>query len=245
VLAAYAFFAPNLRPWLRALLYAVAVGACLSSLTRTFIILVFAVPVMATMLRSPRRLLIGLYVGILAVMAADIVTDGAFSGFFWDLTEDKRLGGRAISYTAFLDFWTQYPANMLVGFGPGSAGSGLMTEFARANAVWNEPHNVFLKYLFELGIPLGVVSLWMLYAVSARAISQGGEERWFYLSLVLIVAIAGLTITSVEVWPINWYIGLILGMAMRRKASKTSAQQINSSTSSMQHLTSLTVHRTV
>lgn len=213
VLAAFAVFSPDYRAWKRIILYIVAAGACYSSLTRTFWILIAAVPIVAFASRDWVRATVVSFLLLLVGLVAE-AGFGTFTSLAAALTEDTRLLGRGHSYTNFVEFFAEKPMSILLGFGPGSAGSGLSNDFARAGAVWNEPHNVFLKYSFELGALAGAAAIGMLIYACLAAYKSSGERRSLVLSLSLVFAIAGLTITSVEVWPVNWFFGLAIGMAM-------------------------------
>lgn len=212
ILAVYAVFGPLRRSFSRIFIYTIAVGACYASLTRTFLILIFAVPLLALMIKSKLRFIIGMYGISVIVLVADLASDGAVSNLFINLMEDERLGARSSSYVRFIDHWVVSPLNMILGYGPGSAGSGLSDTFHKVNAVWIEPHNIFLKYLFELGLPVGVLTIVLFGIAINESIRNSGRSCWFIFSIVTILIAAGLTITSVEVWPINLYIGIIIGM---------------------------------
>lgn len=225
ILAMYAIFKSGLTRLKRLIYWAIAVGACYSSLTRTFLIIIFAVPVLTFLMQSKKRLIVGVYLAIAGTMILDFFSGGLISTEFWALVYDDRLGGRSVSYLGFAEYWTEFPTALITGFGLGSAGSGLGEVFAQAGAIWNEPHNVFLKYVFELGIPLGCVALWIFFYFTHAAWKYSGRDQWVYVSMMLVLAIAGLTITSVEVWPINIYIGILIGMAS--KASTSDHSEVN------------------
>ncbi|WP_169194923.1 hypothetical protein [Devosia sp. MC1541] len=218
VLAMYAIFKSGLSKTKRLLLWAVAVGACYSSLTRTFLIIIFAVPLLTFLMQSKARLVVGIYITVLGVALLDFFSGGLVSTEFWALVYDDRLRGRSVSYLGFAEYWTEFPGALITGFGLGSAGSGLGEVFAQSGSIWNEPHNVFLKYVFELGIPLGCVALWIFFYFTKAAWLNAGRDRWVYVAMMLVLAVAGLTITSVEVWPINIYVGILIGMASRPSA---------------------------
>lgn len=217
-LAAFAVFGDIRSKWLRALLWGVALAACYASITRTYIVLILAVPILTVLVRSKLSIVVGVYLFVLAGIMMELFLEGGISNILSLVLEDRRLGARAVSYTGFMEIWANNIQGLFTGFGLGSAGSALGEDFLSRNLVWIEPHNIFSKYLFELGIIVGPMAIWMLIWPSWKAIKRkDNKERWFILAIVLVVAISGLTITSVEVWPINWFIGILVGMAVYPK----------------------------
>lgn len=213
VLCAYALCYRRIPLWLRAVLYLTALWACYAALTRTFL-LIFA---LITLYGLAQRLgAIGKFLMFSAGLMGLLITIVADRDFIRDIIEetagDQRLRGRGVSYSDFSMYMSHHWYGLLFGFGPGSAGSALGDVFKASGASWIEPHNIFTKYVFELGLPIGVLVLAAGVIIVARALRNGGQDRSTLMSIMLIIAISGLMITSVETWPIVVYAGLAFGM---------------------------------
>jgi O-antigen ligase len=106
---------------------------------------------------------------------------------------------------------------LVTGFGIGSAGSAQSGLFNGPAHI--EPHNIFLKYIFEMGIVAGALFLWLIgsMTMSALRFARLTGERDFIAMLVFSIVLSGLSITVVEAWPANVYFFLIIGMYMARK----------------------------
>ena len=130
---------------------------------------------------------------------------------------DDRFTNRFESYQNFSTFASHHPDYFVGGFGIGSAGSTLGTYFP--HGYWIEPHNLFLKYIFELGPIFGTVMIFFIFRNFFKKPKLASGEIFikFKLGKILMIgmAVSGLTITSVETWPINILIGLIFGSTIR------------------------------
>jgi hypothetical protein len=207
--------APNPLAWGRsAILIVIGALGIYASFTRTFMIIAAALACVQIS-RSGKHPLIR--VGVLTAGAA-IMAVGFFAGYFSQLEQaifsDYRFTSRSISYEAMATLFSTYPVGLFSGYGLGSAGSTLGESFAIGGAHWVEPHNVLLKYVVEFGAPL---SLWLYWEIGkvVRAAKPDPMLRFdnslSMLGVFLLIG-AGLTITSVETWPISLYIGFLIGM---------------------------------
>lgn len=211
----------SVRAKILSLLYSgLAVLAVAASLTRTFI-LVLAGTAVIWLVRG-RPLAIALLIAFGSLTAILPIFEGnSLIDYGSELASDKRFTNRSESYVGFALALTGVEGSIFTGYGPGSAGSGLGGEFLGVGANWIEPHNIFLKYVFEFGLPLGVVIICaFLYKMGKGAVLDG-EIDYFILSLCLIILIPGLVITSVEAWPVAQYIGLLVGAASSRRSHES------------------------
>lgn len=193
---------------------ALGIVAIYSSYTRTFMVVAAALACLQ-LSRTTRHPL--LRVGLITAAGCVIVggfTLGYFSAIEGAVFSDNRFTSRSISYETMAAHFSAYPWGALFGFGLGSAGSTLGGSFLPVNAVWVEPHNTLLKYVVEFGAPL---SLWLFWEIAkvVRAARPDPALRFdnslSMLGIFLLIG-AGLTITSVETWPVSLYIGFIIGM---------------------------------
>lgn len=200
------------KTYLVDLLFAViAFGAIYVSFTRTFLIIaVFLLFARMFLFTYIRFFVASLFFVFLALLVS--MFEPALLSFQID---DARLLNRASSYIHFWESREADPLKSFLGFGIGSAGSTLWRYFPVGN--WIEPHNVFLKYIFEFG-PLWavVIFLWVaqLTKRSMRLMPQNSVYfPQFILALLLTIVISGLTITSVEALPISLFIAILITAA--------------------------------
>lgn len=213
VLCAYALCYRRVRLWLRVVLYLTALWACYAAFTRTFLLIFALITLYGLAQRAGsagKFLMLG--GGIVALLVTSLVDRDFFPGILQETTGDQRFLNRGASYTGFSTYMSHHWYGLFFGFGPGSAGSALGDIFRAYGATWIEPHNIFTKYVFELGFPFGLLIIILGVIIFARAIRNGGEEKPILVSMTLILAVSGLMITSVETWPIVIYVGLALGM---------------------------------
>lgn len=212
VLAAYALYMSGIKGLWRALFLVVAALGCYASLTRTFMFLLLGQLAVAAWLRwRAQRLFV-----VLGVLASLLMTEllglTSIAGSLAEVFGDRRLLGRQRSYDDLARFLTDSPLGAVFGFGPGSAGSGMRASFAATGSPFIEPHNIFTKYPFELGVPLGVVFIGFTCFAIVKSVRYAGTDRALLGAIALIFAISGLLITSVETWPISLYAGLAMGL---------------------------------
>ena len=215
LLLALALSARGAPAWARLALIGLAAAGVVVSHTRTFLLVGPVLVVLQLLAARPGRWLAAAVSLALLWLAALVLlqTDPA-AWLAEQLMADTRFTNRAQSYRLFAEHMAQNPAGWLTGFGLGSAGSTLAAAFAAAGAPWLEPHNILVKYLHEFGLPFTLALVLLLAALLARARARPGlsyAPRLALLALV-ILALSGLSITSVEAWPVNLYIGLILGI---------------------------------
>jgi O-antigen ligase len=198
--------------------YVIALFAIYASLTRTFLIISAAVLILPFLARSGMRTFIFALIGLTVftglmmfqIDLAEIAFDAAMN--------DDRFTSRGDSYAAFFEYLRQSPIGWLIGFGPGTAGSTLGDTYVAAGSPWIEPHNIFTKYIFEYGAPLAIC----LFAVLAIMIGTqyrrpDAESPGTARLAIFVLCMSGLTITSVETWPVSLYIGLLIGMLCRNQ----------------------------
>jgi len=131
---------------------------------------------------------------------------------FTAVSDDTRFTGRSVSYVDAAQDWGVAPLRLVTGFGVGSAGSAQGDLFDGPAHI--EPHNIFLKYVFEMGVALGLPFLLLIGGLIASAIRSAKQdgERDFVAMITLAVVVSGLSITVVEAWPANVYLFLIIGL---------------------------------
>jgi hypothetical protein len=212
-----AYHTPLSLPW-KLLFYAIALFAIYASLTRTFLIISAAVLILPILARSGIRTfifgLVGLtvFTGLMMfkIDLAEIAFDAAMN--------DDRFTSRGDSYAAFFEYLRQSPIGWLIGFGPGTAGSTLSDAYIASGSPWIEPHNIFTKYIFEYGAPLAICLFAVLaIMVGSRYRRPNAVSPGMARLSIFVLCISGLTITSVETWPVSLYIGLLIGMLCRNQ----------------------------
>lgn len=187
------------------------------SLTRTFIIISGICLLIRLLL--PNRNIASLAILITSFFLLLELFMGAtlIQYLYYSLFADTRFANRAAGYEAYYIFTQAQPLHFFLGFGLGSAGSGLQDHFSYGN--WLEPHNVFLKYIFEFGLIISSITLFWattaLYKCSAGYSSKSLFSINFFIALLAIIFISGLSITSVEALPISSFIGILLGGASK------------------------------
>lgn len=126
---------------------------------------------------------------------------------------DDRFLNRSESYIMYSRYMYESYISWFAGHGLGSAGSTMGDKFASFDLPWIEPHNIFLKYLFEFGYIFGSAALLVLayiWMVGCKQIYHSQLAKMnFYFGITLIIS--GLTITSVEAIPISLYVGTMFG----------------------------------
>lgn len=167
----------------------------------------------------------------LFILFAFLVNGALVSLIIWDFDAidytiflfqaDDRFSNRSESYVMFFRYMGENHIAWFAGHGLGSAGSTLGAKFGIFDLPWIEPHNIFLKYLFEFGYTFGGAALMFLvyfWVVGCKQHSHAQFSRMnFYLGISL--AISGLTITSVEAIPISLYVGTMLGINYNMRRS--------------------------
>lgn len=215
ILASYGLFTKIVPTALRLVLVAISAASVYYTYTRTcLVILLLLISLKGCQLaKVPLSLffLIGaLIYAFLLFSAPDVIPN-----IFYAAADDSRFTGRATSYLGALNYWSTDPLSAVFGSGVGSAGSAQAELFE--GRPWIEPHNIFLKYLFELGFLLGVPFLLCLGFLAARSLrkSRLAREAPFVIAILMIVLISGMTITVVEAWPANVYMFMIVGLYLR------------------------------
>ncbi len=228
VLCAYALCYRRIPLWLRLVLYLTAAWACYAAFTRTFLLIFVLITLYGLAQKAgPAGKFLMFGGGVVALLVTILVDGDFFRGILEETTGDQRFLNRGASYTGFSTYMSHHWYGLFFGFGPGSAGSALGDVFAACGAVWVEPHNIFTKYVFEVGFPFGLVMIIFGVLIFTRAVRNGGDERPVLKSMILILVISGLMITSVETWPIIIYVGLGLGMYLNMRP--TSVEEAESS----------------
>ncbi|KQV33406.1 hypothetical protein ASE37_17670 [Rhizobium sp. Root268] len=197
----------------RCVLLGIAAFAIYASLTRTFLIISLMLLIGKLVGRNlPRVYYISVFVVLIILLCACFDLD-VLGGIIDAVLDDSRFLNRGESYVQFLEFMKASPSALLLGFGPGSAGSTLGTDFIDIGAAWIEPHNIFLKYTFEFG---AIVTIILVILITQTVLKDRTGKGLVSLSssLLFIVTVSGLTITSVEAWPITLYIGFIIGCSV-------------------------------
>ncbi|OWK27719.1 O-antigen ligase [Sphingomonas mucosissima] len=222
----YALFSKRFGPYLSLAFAAIAVFAIYFTYTRTCLIIAAALVTYSffRILRIPAA--IAALICLASYMLLAVSAPNEIPNPFTAASEDTRFTGRSISYKEASHQWAAHPVRLLTGFGVGSAGSAQGDLFEAAAHI--EPHNIFLKYLFEMGVPLGltfIILLGWLFVSAMRAARPQGE-RTFVLALSLITVVAGLTFTIVEAWPANVYIFLAVGMFLPRHTQGTKQARV-------------------
>lgn len=217
ILAAYCIYTKVVPKKIALILLPVALTALFFTYTRTCII-IFVIMVLLRILRIlrfPVLLAVPLAIGIYTVLM--IADPSVVPNPFEAAISDTRFTGRSVSYTNALKSWERSPFQMVYGFGVGSAGSTQSEIFAHTGNDQIEPHNIFLKYLFEMGLLAGTAFILLIsFAVfKARKNAKLTQESSFLDALIIALVVSGLSITTVEAWPANVYLFVIFGMYLR------------------------------
>jgi O-antigen ligase len=224
VLVAYSLFTKTLGRYPAVILFAVAMVAMYFTFTRTCLIiaLVMVAYRICRALRVPVVIAASTVVVLYALFV--IVAPDQVPNPFTAVSDDTRFTGRSVSYTAAAESWDAAPLRLVTGFGIGSAGSAQGELFNGPAHI--EPHNIFLKYVFEMGVVPGVLFLFLFGSMITSAIRSARRigERDFVAMLVFAVVLSGLSITVVEAWPANVYFFLIIGMYLARQPATAENQ---------------------
>ncbi|WP_109808843.1 O-antigen ligase family protein [Sphingosinithalassobacter portus] len=202
----------------RVLLIGVSLFAIYASFTRTFLILAGAAIILRFTARSASRMYVVITSALLVLTALLMLNFDVVDDVYSALVNDDRFTGRGDSYDAFVSYLEQSPGGLLTGFGPGTAGSTLGDLYHPYGAPWIEPHNIFTKYIFEFGLPLALA---LFLTVGAMVLRRPAyyEEKQFPREIarlaMFVLAFSGLSITSVETFPVSIYIGFLVGMLCR------------------------------
>jgi hypothetical protein len=203
--------------WARLVVAGFAVLSIMASITRTFLVISALLVVLWTLSKTWLRATF-----VLAFLAAVALTSELTGNSLIELLlSDSRFTNRSASYVRFVSLLDRFPLGSLVGFGPGSAGSTLGEAFRVTGAAWFEPHSIYLKYVFEFGLPVAAIALLAVSLVVLRGFALHDEaigvDRWLSLYAASIIAVSGFVITSVEAAPISLYIGILIGIMPKRR----------------------------
>ncbi|SEL42541.1 hypothetical protein [Pacificibacter marinus] len=184
-----------------------------ASLTRTFLYLSALLILSRIWLVTYKRAYVAAMILLLLLLLASLSGHDVLSPVFNIFSEDARFTNRFQSYIDYWEFATKRPYHGFLGFGVGAGGSTLGNHFEYG--YWIEPHNVFLKYIFEFG-PFIASSIfaWIFMIVKKSMTNMSDASPYlkqFPLALILIIIVSGLTITSVETWPISLFIAILIG----------------------------------
>jgi hypothetical protein len=224
VLVGYSLFTKVLGRFNATALFILASVALYFTFTRTCLIIAFVM--VAYRICRALRVPVVIAAGTVAVLYGSlvIVAPDQVPNPFTAVSDDTRFTGRSVSYTAAAEFWGAAPLRLITGFGIGSAGSAQGELFNGPAHI--EPHNIFLKYIFEMGVAFGVSFLLLFGSMITSAIQSARRvgERDFVAMLVFAVVLSGLSITVVEAWPANVYFFLIIGMYLARQPAAAETQ---------------------
>lgn len=199
---------------LRIACFALAAAAIYASYTRTFALTLFLLVGLSVLRRAPIVCFVALMTFGTAVLVSPLL-NARVQNAIGALTGDNRFQNRGASYREFAHHFGSDPFGAAFGFGPGSAGSAIGGPYIQAGTAWLEPHNIFLKYVFELGLPLAIALIGSLVLTTLFVRRDPTpESRLLAISGWIIIIVSGLSITSVEAWPISLYIGTLIGMSI-------------------------------
>lgn len=213
ILICLTVYAKNISYFLRISIISIALFGIYASFTRTFLIVALGVIAIRLTIHSRARIWSSIFIAILTITALqffkiDLIGTGVSAA-----ANDDRFAGRSESYIEFFSYLAREPLGWLIGFGPGTAGSTLGDQYLPFGVPWIEPHNVFTKYIFEFGLP---VALYVYVSIAILAASKRDQSSRYSASsarmALFVLCVSGLTITSVETWPVSIYVGLLLGM---------------------------------
>lgn len=208
-------------PWAMHLIAgAVAIGGVVASGTRTTLI-VFAALIAYFHMRMLLILLVPLSVAV-GIYAETQFKSGEIDRFVGMYVTDDRFTTRGDSYTEAMSAFRGSPSAYLIGFGSGSAGDTLSTKYIEQSYISLTSHNIFLKYLFEYGIP-GLVVCCLVFIVAWRDARTSETGTQLLRPLLILLILCGLSFSAVEAWPVGVYIGLVIGCAyqMNKAESET------------------------
>lgn len=212
VLVAYSLFTRTLGRVASLALLALALVALYFTFTRTCLII--ALVMIAYRICRTLRVPVVIAGTALAIIYAAlvVVAPEQVPNPFTAVSDDTRFTGRSVSYVDAAQYWGAEPARLVTGFGVGSAGSAQGDLFDGPAHI--EPHNIFLKYVFEMGVAFGLPFLLLFGGLVGSAIRSARQdsERDFVAMITLAVVVSGLSITVVEAWPANVYLFLIIGL---------------------------------
>jgi O-antigen ligase len=210
VLCEYLYRQKRIHLALHLIASAFGLGGVIASGTRTTLI-VFAALIAYFHSRILLFMLIPLSLGF-GIFAETYFKSGEISRFFDRYVTDDRFSTRGDSYTQAASAFHARPSAYLIGFGSGSAGDTLAVKYSEQSYINITSHNIILKYAFEYGIPGGVVFC-LVFGAAWRSV--GASEIGTYLGrpLLILLALCGMSFSAVEAWPVNVYIGLMIGCA--------------------------------
>ncbi|MEJ2002083.1 MAG: hypothetical protein P8X77_11945 [Maritimibacter sp.] len=195
------------------ILISIAIFAIYASYTRTFLGLAIIILLFRTFLFGYLRSFLSLGLLGLFLLFTYMAGFDPFGWVFETLLGDQRFTERSLSYVQFSSFISDEPELGLFGFGLGSAGSTLGGHFPYG--YWIEPHNIFLKYLFEFGPIMAVLIFVWVGVMTWKSTKTAVSAPLFHPAvppvLLSILVISGLFITSVEAWPISEYVAILIG----------------------------------
>ncbi|QXU53011.1 O-antigen ligase [Rhodococcus sp. LW-XY12] len=232
------------RTWPRLALLIGAVGLVggYLSLVRTayvalaLVLLVYVV-IAGSFAASTRRIAIALLAGTAGVaifsMFPAAQSLGGVAGTLVDFQNDSRFLNRLPGYGRALEMVGESP---FVGWGAGSAGDTLGTEFP-PGFTHVTAHNLVLKIAVEGGL-VGIV-LWVCLIVAVFGAITWGSER-AQVAVLCLVAMFGLGLTgsAIEAAPISFFIFFMVGLACRSSEQKIdfAPSQVSKSTNADQSI---------
>ena len=125
------------------------------------------------------------------------------------MSEDDRFYNRFHMWDTVFNQVFMRVDGLMFGYGTGASGDTLASKYAHYQFEHVSSHNIFLRYFFEGGLFLGL----LFSAFVLGLILQGFKvrERFVYFASLSIILIGGFSYSSVEIWPVNIMIGLLLG----------------------------------
>lgn len=217
ILISYSLFTRMLSRIFSFTIFSLAMVAIYFTFTRTCLIIAL-VMIAYWVCRSLRVPVVFAALGLMVVYASLVaVAPDQVPNPFTAVSDDTRFTGRSVSYVDAAQDWGAEPIRLVTGFGVGSAGSAQGDLFDGPAHI--EPHNIFLKYVFEMGVAFGLPFLLLIGSLVVTAIVSARKdgERDFVAMIVLAVVISGLSITVVEAWPANVYLFLLIGIYLGPK----------------------------
>ena len=214
------------RRKLALLLSAVAFAACLASLTRGSIIAILAsFPVVMFFVFKRYRIRVAAIVVVVAVLGAASVAllrsnseelDRAMESFasLENMLDDHRLMVRFEGYERALSVLSTHP----LGTGMGSSGDAMESHFHPYGAIHVTSHNLLLRIALETGIPglllFLILAGWIAFVVIKLKKANYQGATVVLLGMCLIVAITGITGSTLGAYPMNLIFWTLCGGAV-------------------------------
>jgi len=224
------------RRWYLLALAALALAACLASLTRSSLVaLLGSIPVALFFAfpKSRMRIAVTTFVILLALVGVGtlLITTVPEVGLLVNslssldsMTDGTRFTSRFEGYEKGLDMMARYPT----GLGMGSAADAMDHHFIPAGKLHITSHNLFLRVGLETGWPgliLFLIMLGMLIAAAVRLRRAGDQAATLLLvGPFVFILIAGLTGSTIGAYPVNlllWSLaGMLVGLSYRKEMNR-------------------------